>query len=297
MLSNQQTNGWIAGFIAFILWGIFPIYFKAVDSVSSAEILAHRVAWCVPFMLVLMMILRKKLLIKEIFANKRLFAGLVLSTILISSNWYIFTWAVTHDQILATSLGYFINPIMSILLGVLFLHEKLTRLQWIAVVIVCLGVLNQIINYGQFPWIALSLATTFALYGFVRKKLQVDALNGLLVETGIALPVAAAYIFWMLSEHSAVFLQSSIKMDLLLILGGAVTALPLIFFAAAAKRIPLNSVGFIQFTAPTISFILATQLYHEALGKEQLVSFILIWIGLLFYIFKPIKQVFLGARS
>ncbi|MCW9017617.1 MAG: EamA family transporter RarD, partial [Kangiellaceae bacterium] len=235
---------------------------------------------------------KKRLLVKSIFTNRKLILGLITSTALVSCNWYIFTWAVTHDQILATSLGYFINPIMSILLGVVFLSEKLTKLQWGAVIAVTLGVTNQIINYGEFPWIALSLATSFALYGFIRKKLEVDSLNGLLVETTLALPIAGGFIIWLLWQGEASFLSGSSSIDWLLISGGIITAVPLIWFAAAAKKIPLNSVGFLQFIAPSLTFVLATQYYNEPLGPEQLTSFAFIWIGLGLYLVKPVKQIF-----
>jgi len=288
--SSSATSGWLFGFGAFFWWGLAPIYFKAVAVVPPEEILAHRIAWCVPFTLIFMVLLKKRINFMTVIGNRKLLLGLMTSTAFVSCNWYIFTWAVTHDHILATSLGYFINPIMSILLGVIFLGERLSRLQWGAVIAVCLGVANQIINYGQIPWIALSLATTFAMYGFIRKQLEVDSLNGLLVETSLAIPVAGGYIAWTLMQGHATFLHYSNAIDWLLISGGVITAVPLIWFAAAAKKIPLNSIGFLQFIAPSLTFVLATQHYHEPLGREQMISFTLIWLGLLLYLFKPLKQ-------
>jgi len=297
MSTKPETSGWLFGIGAFVFWGLAPIYFKAVAMVSADEILAQRIAWCVPVTLLFMWLLKKRVQIKAVIADRRLLLGLATSTALVSCNWYVFTWAVTHDQILATSLGYFINPIMSIVMGVMFLSEKLTRLQWAAVFAATLGVVNQIINYGEVPWIALSLATTFALYGFIRKQLNVDSLNGLLVETSIALPVASGYIIWTLWQQQAVFLAHSITIDILLISGGFVTAIPLIWFAAAAKKIPLNSVGFLQFIAPSITFVLATQYYQEPLGSKQLLSFGFIWLGLALYLVKPFQQVFIKANQ
>ncbi|WP_196139099.1 EamA family transporter RarD [Aliikangiella sp. G2MR2-5] len=285
-----DSSGWFFGIGAFVWWGLVPLYFKAVANVSAEEILAHRIAWCVPVTLFFIWALRKPFKLLNVFRNRKLLLGLATSTALVSCNWFIFTWAVTHEQILATSLGYFINPIMSIILGVIFFAERLSRLQWGAVFFACVGVGNQIINYGEFPWIALSLATSFALYGFIRKKLDVDSLNGLLVETTLALPIALGYILWILSTEQAVFLNSTIETDLLLALGGVITAIPLIMFAAAAKKIPLNSVGFLQFIAPSLSFLLATQYYQEPLGSEQLLSFVFIWFGLLLYLIKPFRQ-------
>ena len=292
MSSKIETSGWFFGIGAFVWWGLAPIYFKAVAAVPAEEILAHRIAWCVPVTLLFMLVLKKRIEIKAILADRKLLLGLALTTSLISCNWYIFTWAVTHDQILATSLGYFINPIMSIVLGVAFLSEKLTKLQWAAVVAATLGVVNQIVNYGAFPFIAMSLAVSFALYGFIRKQLHVDSLNGLLVETSIALPIAGGYILWTISQQQSVFLNLSLSIDVLLISGGIITAVPLIWFAAAAKKIPLNSVGFLQFIAPTITFVLATQYYGEPLGEEQLISFLFIWLGLALYLVKPIQRMF-----
>lgn len=297
MNSKSETSGWLFGIAAFAWWGLAPIYFKAVDEASAPEILAHRIAWCVPVTFLLIWGLGQQLRIKAIIAERKLLLGLATSTALISCNWYIFTWAVTHEQILSTSLGYFINPIMSIVLGVLLLGEKLSRIQWLAVLSVSLGVANQIINYGEVPWIALSLATTFALYGFIRKQLNIDSLNGLLMETLIALPFALGYILWTITQQSSVFLNLSWKMDILLIAGGIVTALPLIWFAAAAKKIPLSSVGFLQFLAPSITFLLATLVYSEPLGSKQLLSFIFIWIGLALYMLKPIQSMVRFRKS
>ena len=290
MNSKTEATGWLFGIGAFVWWGLAPVYFKSIQEVSALEILAHRVAWCVPVTLLLMLVLRKKMLFRQVVSNRKLFLGLTATTCFISFNWYIFTWAVTHDQILATSLGYFINPIMSVLMGVAFLGERLSKLQWAAVAAVTVGVTNQIVNYGEIPWIALALATSFTFYGFIRKQLQVDSLNGLLVETVIALPFAAGYIIWSLVQQKALFLNTSVELDILLISGGVVTAVPLIWFAAAAKKIPLNSIGFLQFMAPSITFILATQVYDEPLGNEQLLSFVFIWIGLILYLIKPLEK-------
>lgn len=296
-MTNSRTDlsGWFLALSAFLWWGLAPIYFKAVDHVSALEILAHRVAWSVPITLALMAFMRKRIALKIIFSDRKVLLGLISSSLLISVNWFIFTWAVTNDQILATSLGYFINPILSILMGVILLSEKLTKLQWSAVGCVVLGVANQIFNYGEVPWIALSLATSFGIYGLIKKQLKVDTLNGFLVETTIALPVAVGYIVWTLVVGQALFLHSTQSTDWLLIAGGIITAVPLILFATAAKKIPLSAMGFLQFIAPSITFILATKFYNEPLSSEQLLSFIFIWIGLALYLVKPIKD-FVGKN-
>ncbi|MFT6731998.1 MAG: chloramphenicol-sensitive protein RarD [Polaribacter sp.] len=290
MKDQSTTSGWLFGLGAFIWWGIAPIYFKLITHVGAIEILAHRVLWCVPVTLLLMALIKKRIAILNIIKTPRLIIGLTISTLLISINWLIFTWAVTNEQILATSLGYFINPIMSIVMGVILLGERLDKMQWIAVVFVIFGVANQIFNFGEFPWIALSLATSFAIYGYIKKQLHVDSLNGFLVETLIALPIALGYILWSLSEPETQFINAGIESDLLLMAGGIITAVPLILFVIATKKIPLSGIGFLQFLAPSISFIIATQLYDEPLSDAQLLSFVLIWGGLGLYLIKPIRS-------
>ncbi len=297
MTNKSEVSGWLIGLAAFIWWGLAPIYFKAITHVSALEILAHRVAWSIPVALALMVLLKKRITMITILSDRKLLSGLLISTLLISINWFIFTWAVTHEQILATSLGYFINPIMSIVMGVILLGEKLNRLQWAAVICVVLGVANQILNYGEFPWIALTLATSFAIYGFIKKKLQVDSLNGFLVETTLALPFAGGYIIWTLVQDKAIFLSTGISTDLLLMAGGIITAVPLIMFAAAAKKIPLSGMGFLQFIAPSITFVLATVIYSEPLSNEQFLSFLFIWIGLVLYLVKPMKDLLKKKRK
>lgn len=284
-MSNQSSLfGWLIGLAAFVWWGLAPIYFKAIAHVSAAEILAHRIAWSIPVTLLVMAILKRKIALKLIFADRKLVKLLILSTALISVNWFVFTWAVTNGKILATSLGYFINPIFSILMGVILLSEKLNRFQWAAVIFVILGVVNQIFVYGEIPWIALSLATSFAIYGFIKKQLKVDALNGFLLETTLALPFSGGYIIWSVVSGNGVFLNLDLSTDGLLLLGGVVTTIPLVMFATAAQKIPLSGMGFLQFIAPTITFFLATLVYHEPLNSAQLLSFIFIWIGLALYL-------------
>ena len=287
---QSTTSGWLFGLGAFMWWGVAPIYFKFITHVGAIEILAHRVFWCIPVTIILMALIKKKIAILSIIKNPRLIIGLTISTALISVNWIIFTWAVTNEQILATSLGYFINPVMTIVMGVILLGERLDKIQWLAVVFVIFGVANQVFNFGEFPWIALSLAISFAIYGFIKKQLKVDPLNGFLVETLIALPFALGYIIWSLPQPDTQFINAGIESDLWLIAGGIVTAVPLILFTTAAQRIPLSGLGFLQFLAPSISFVIATQLYNEPLSDAQFLSFILIWLGLALYLIKPIKS-------
>ncbi|NVJ50229.1 MAG: EamA family transporter RarD [Gammaproteobacteria bacterium] len=281
---TEQKQGYLAASMAYIWWGLAPIYFKALHHVAAMEILMHRIAWCVPTVILMMWILKQPLAIRAVWKNQKVFWALVLSTVLVSNNWFIFTWAVVNDRVLDTSLGYFINPLLSILLGVVLLKETMNKWQWFAVAVAALAVAYQIIMLGQVPWLSLALALTFALYGLVRKQTAVDSLNGLLVETLIAFPVAFIFISYQLGQPQSSFLNVGIETDLLLMAGGLITATPLILFAIGAKRLPLFVIGFLQFIAPTMTFILAIVVYREPFNFDKAITFGLIWLALAIYI-------------
>ncbi len=283
-MSHEKQQGYLAAIAAYVWWGLFPIYFKWLEAVDALEILAHRVFWCIPTVLIMMTLLNRPVLVLTIWKNAKLRWYLLLCAGLISVNWFIFAWAVIHDQILATSLGYFINPIFSILLGVLFLHEKMNRLQWMAVLLALLGVLNQVWAVGEVPWMSLTLAITFGLYGFIRKQMDVGAMNGLLIETLFLLPLAVGYWIVLTVYSQMSFGQINRVTDGLLIMTGLATALPLILFAYGARRIPLYAIGFLQFIAPSMTFILAVFVYQEAFNLKQGITFGLIWLGMLLYL-------------
>jgi len=284
MITTPQQQGYLAASLAYIWWGLVPIYFKALHHVAALEILMHRIAWCVPTVILFMWILRQPIAIKAIWQNRKIFWALVASTLLVSNNWFIFTWAVVNDRVLDTSLGYFINPLLSVLLGVVLLKETMTRWQWIAVAIAAMAVSYQVIKLGQVPWLSLALALTFALYGLVRKQTPVDALNGLLVETLIAFPVAALFIGFCLWQGTASFLSTNWQTDITLLAGGVITATPLILFAIGARRLPLFTIGFLQFIAPTMTFVLAIVVYQEPFNFDKAITFGLIWLALAVYI-------------
>ncbi|WMS85935.1 EamA family transporter RarD [Pleionea litopenaei] len=284
MITTPQQQGYLAASLAYIWWGLVPIYFKALHHVAALEILMHRIAWCVPTVILFMWILRQPIAIKAIWQNRKIFWALVASTLLVSNNWFIFTWAVVNERVLDTSLGYFINPLLSVLLGVVLLKETMTRWQWIAVAIAAMAVSYQVIKLGQVPWLSLALALTFALYGLVRKQTPVDALNGLLVETLIAFPVAALFIGFGLWQGTASFLATNWQTDITLLAGGVITATPLILFAIGARRLPLFTIGFLQFIAPTMTFVLAIVVYQEPFNFDKAITFGLIWLALAVYI-------------
>ncbi len=281
---TEQKQGYLAAIAAYIWWGLIPIYFKLLSHVDAMEILMHRIAWCVPTILIIMWLMKQPIAIAAIWRNRKLFWALVASTLLVSNNWFIFTWAVVNDRVLDTSLGYFINPLLSVLLGVLLLKERMSRLQWIAVALAGVGVANQIAVVGQVPWLSLALALTFGLYGLIRKQTPVDSMNGLLVETLIAFPVAAGFIgYWMWTSQAA-FLNTNVATDISLAAGGLVTAVPLILFAIGARRLPLYAIGFLQFIAPTLTFMLAVLVYQEPFGWEKGITFGFIWLALAVYL-------------
>ena len=278
---TDQNRGVLFTLGAFVLWGLVPIYFKLLTGVEAFEILAHRIIWSVLALVAVMLLLKRSILVKAILKKPELRRTLFISAILISVNWLIFAWAVTHDQILATSLGYFINPLVSVMLGMIVLGERLSRNQYLALMLVVLAIANQIWSFGELPWVALSLALSFGFYGLLRKRADVDAYNGLLVEVLLMLPFAMAYLLWKMQAGTLVFTQQSTMMDINLFLSGLVTTIPLVLFAAGAKLIRLSIVGFIQYIAPSITFLLAVLYYNEPLGVERLISFVLIWVALI----------------
>lgn len=287
MKNNQVKLGAIQAGISYILWGIFPIYWKLLDHVSSNEILANRIFWSFLSMILLLFFTKKMpafmTILKGFRKNKKQFWVLVVASLLISCNWYLYIWAVNHDQIIQASLGYYINPLVSILLGVVFLKEKLSPAQVISFIIAAIGVLVLSLSYGQMPWIALMLAITFGLYGLVKKMMVVDTAIGLTLETMMVTPIAFIYIIAIFAQGNHSFLTGSTSTDLLIIASGAITAVPLLYFAKGAQKIPLSMLGFIQYVNPTLQLLLGVLVYDEQFSHTHLLSFMLIWIALILY--------------
>lgn len=264
---------------AFGLWGLFPVFFKLVEGVNAFEVLAHRVVWSV-LILVVVMQLRGAWKALRVLPRRSL-KLLFFSSVFISVNWLTFIWAVTQGRVLETSLGYFINPLISVLFGLLFLGEHLRRWQLIAIVLAALGVLNQVIMVGYLPWVALVLAFTFASYGLLRKSVQIDPISGLFVETLLMMPFALAYFGWLFAEQRLAFAHTTFEMDLILASCGLITTIPLLLFAAGAQRLNLATLGIVQYLTPSMTFLLAVFLYREPFDTGQLVTFVLIWGGVL----------------
>ncbi|MEF8833391.1 MAG: EamA family transporter RarD [Halofilum sp. (in: g-proteobacteria)] len=268
---------------AFGLWGLFPLYFKAVSAVAATEVLAHRVVWSVVFVGLLLLLVRQCGTVGAILADRHRRSRLIASSLLISANWLIFIWAVAHERVLEASLGYFITPLVSVLLGRVVLGERLFRVQWLAVALAGVGVAWMLIGVGVIPWVALGLAATFGSYGLVRKLADVPAIPGLFVETLIVGPPALAWLLWLGFEGAGEFGARGPGFDILLIAAGLVTATPLILFAQATRRLRLASVGLFQYIVPTMQMLLAVFAFGEVFTPQHAITFGCIWTGLALY--------------
>ncbi len=276
--SKDTRDGLIAAFMAYLMWGVLPVYFKLVGDVAVTEVLVHRIVWAVPFGAVIIFWRRQWSEVRQALGDARVLGFLTLAAVLIGVNWFVYIWAVQSNQIFQASLGYYINPLLFTLAGVLLFGERLRRFQTVAVFLAATGVLVLTISRGQFPVIALSLGTLFTIYGVIRKQVVVGGMPGLFVETLVLFPLSAAYLIWIMNAGDAAFTLSNPSMVGMLLLAGPFTVLPLLCFALATRRLSLSTVGFMQFIAPTLQFI--TGLYYgEVLTTAHLVCFGLIWIA------------------
>ncbi|MBQ4832820.1 EamA family transporter RarD [Pseudoalteromonas sp. MMG010] len=277
---NEQRKGAILACLAFLMWGLAPIYFKQLSTISAFEILMHRVVWSVLFLVVVVSVLKHWQKIKTIIVQPKLILMLIITSGLLGFNWGLFIWAVNNNHMLDASLGYYINPLLNVLLGMLFLSERLRKLQGVAVGLALVGVLLQLISFGSFPVVAFSLASTFAVYGLLRKKMPVEALPGILLEALILLPVALCYWWFMAPSGSSDLLANSWTINALLMSAGIITTLPLLCFTGAAKRLRYTTLGFFQYIGPSLMFILAVLFYDEIFDAERVVTFACIWTAL-----------------
>lgn len=277
---------------AFTIWGFLPIYWKLIREVSSVAIVGHRIVWSFVFMIAIILVLRKwsifKAELRRTFKNKKTALCITLAAITITINWLTYIWGVNNNHILETSLGYYINPLISILLGMIFLKERFNGLKWLAFLLAIAGVLYMSFHFGSIPWIALLLAFSFAIYGLLKKTVDLSAMFGLTIETLVLTPFAAIYLFSLEAGHWSSIEWLSFT-PLLLVGAGILTAIPLLLFASGAKRIPLSMLGFLQYIAPTMTLIIGVFVYHEPFSYVHLVSFILIWLGLLTYSYSVFK--------
>lgn len=275
---DLARNGIIAALCAYLMWGFLPIYFKAVQQVAALEILSHRVLWAIPFGALIIALRRQWPEVRRALTHRRTLGLLTLAAIFIAVNWLVFVWAVQQSQIFQASLGYYINPLIYVVIGVLFLGETLRRLQVAAVLLAVAGVAVLTFSGGEFPLISLALAVSFTTYGVIRKQTVVGGMPGLFIETIILMPLAIAYIVWATEVQTASFAAVSRELDGLLILAGPVTVLPLLCFALAARRLTLSTLGFMQFITPTMQFVTGL-LYGEQLTVAHVICFSCIWIA------------------
>ncbi|MDQ0162756.1 EamA family transporter RarD [Bacillus alveayuensis] len=285
-MANERLGSIYTAF-AYVLWGILPLYWKLIDHVWSEEILAHRIIWSFIFMIILVMFQKRSKellhLLTNLLKSPKLSVSLLLSSAFISVNWFIYIWAVNHDRVLETSLGYYINPLISVLLGVVFLKEKMNRGQQIAFIVAGIGVLNSTIQYGKIPWISLLLAMTFGLYGLTKKVTKLDSTFGLTLETLVVFPAGIVYVVYLHSLGESAFFQWNWLTNVLLMGGGIVTAIPLLLFAMGASRIPLYMVGIFQYIAPTLTFLMGVFLFHEPFSMIDFITFSFIWCGIMIF--------------
>jgi len=272
-----------SGILAYLIWGFFPVYFKSLVTVPALQVVAHRIVWSLLFLFLLITLRSGLSSVLAALKNRRSLLILVASATLIATNWLVFIIAVGHAQVLQASIGYFITPFVSVLLGFLFLKERLRRMQLFALLLATCGVLLLTVQYGKIPWAALTLALTFGSYGLLRKIVDVDALTGLTIETLLVAPVAAGYLIYVSCNGTGAFPLSGIKINSLLMFAGIVTAVPLLLFATSARRLKLATIGFLQYITPTLQFLLAVLVYGELFTLSNLFSFMLIWGGLCFY--------------
>jgi chloramphenicol-sensitive protein RarD len=275
-----DRTGVTAALSAFTFWGLVPIYYKALETVGAWEVLAHRVIWSVPLLVLFLAVRDGKRFRRRLRLPMASIAWLVLSGLVVSLNWLVFVWAVAHEHILDTSLGYFSTPLVNVLLGFLILKERLRAYQVVAVILAAAGTIYLAWYLGRPPWIAMTLAISFGVYGLLRKRLDVGPMLGLLWETALMFLPALAYLLYLSSQSGMQFLQVSKSIDLLLIGSALVTVLPLIWFNMAAQKLPLSILGFFQYIAPSMSFLIAVFLYGEQFTAGHAVAFSCIWLAL-----------------
>ncbi|SFN21927.1 chloramphenicol-sensitive protein RarD [Formivibrio citricus] len=278
-----MQSGILRALGAYLIWSLFPIYFKALQAIPPQEVLLHRMAWSVLFLFAILLVRRNWKWLWSALQDPTTLKTFSLSALLISANWYVYIWAVQENRVVDASLGYFINPLFNVLLGVFLLRERLRPVQWTAIALAAAGVLWLTVKAGQLPWIALSLAATFGTYGLIRKTAHLGAQEGLMVETALLFPFATALLAWLAATGQSGFVNEGWHYRSLLILAGPLTVIPLLLYASGARRIPYSLMGILQYVTPTVQFMLGVFLWHEPFNQTKLVGFSFIWLGLALY--------------
>jgi chloramphenicol-sensitive protein RarD len=290
-MRNEKNTGVIYAALAYTLWGILPLYWKLVDSVFSMEILANRIVWAFAFTIIIVGLTKQWGELKSIVKNKKQMYYILVASILIAFNWGLYIWAVNSDKIVDASLGYYINPLLAVALGVIIFKEKLSFSQGGALLVASIGVIIKTIQYGKIPWISLGLAISFALYGAAKKSIKANSIVGLTLETTMLTPVALIYIASRHLNGVGAFQTEGVVVNLLLIGAGVVTAIPLLLFASGARRLPLSILGFTQYISPTISLLIGIFVYKEGFTTVDMISFCFIWSALAIYSISQVRRV------
>lgn len=286
---SSYKKGLLFAVSAYFIWGIFPLYWKLLEKIPATQILAHRIVWSFVFLAAIIFISRNQNF-RQYLKDGRIMLLLTVSAILIAANWGIYIYAVNNHQIVEASLGYYINPIVNIALGMLFLKERLNKIQVVALLFALAGLSYLTFQLGRLPVISLVLAVTFGLYALVRKKANLQSMPGLLIETMVLAPVAVIYLWMADSAGNGAFLHQSTFIDILLVLAGPVTAIPLFLFGIAATKIPLSTMGFIQYFSPTIQLLIGVLIFKEDFTHAELISFLLVWAGLALYSYSVVRK-------
>ena len=279
---DDTRDGFIAALICYLIWGLLPIYFVFVSAVAPLEVLLHRIVWAVPFGALIIFSRRQWPEVRRALTHRAMLSWLAVAAMFIAINWYVYIYAIQNNQIFQGSLGYYINPLVYVLIGVMFLGERLRSLQIAAVGIATIGVLVLTFSGGQFPTIALTLAFSFSVYGVIRKRIVIGAMPGLFVETILLMPIAMAWLGWMIYTGQSAFGSEGVGITTLLVLAGPITVVPLLFFALAARRLPLSTIGFMQFLAPTLQFCVGLY-YGEQLNVANIICFGCIWVAVILF--------------
>ncbi len=287
---GNTSQGFIFGFIAYAMWGVFPLFFHLLRDVPSTEVLLHRVVWSFVFVSLIIILTAQKQRLFKALKTPGLIKGLTTSSLLVSVNWLVYIWSVAQGRVLESSLGYFLTPLVSVFLARVFLQEQLNLSRMLAIVLASIGILWLIVRLGYLPWISLSLAVSFGLYGLARKQLNVDTLTGLAIETGIMLPFALCYWGYLLWVDNSIFYIAGSDLTLLLMVSGIVTAMPLLLFASAAKKLSLSAIGFMMYINPTLQFFIAVFILKESFDNDQLIGFIFIWCALFVFTLGSLKK-------
>ena len=285
-MTSEYKNGIFFALGAYVLWGILPIYWELIDHIGAFEILAFRIIFSMIFMILLLVVGRKQREaflrdVNQLFIHPVQLVAIIVAGYVITINWGTFIWAVTNGHVLQSSLGYYINPLVSIVLALIFLKERFNKFEWLAIIFALIGVLYMTIKIGEFPFVSIMLALSFGVYGLLKKIVHIDAISSIAIECIVTAPAGIIYVIYLWQQHHMTFGFN--MSSFWLVFSGAVTAIPLILFSAGAKRIPLSLTGFIQYVGPTIMFILGIFVFKEKFDVHQLITFIFIWIGIILY--------------